>query len=193
MRTNHFLRGRGAFTLVETMVGAAIGSMILAALMLGSVALLRSYKAVEGYSDASISQARILDYIARDVRRATSVAVLQNPTRLALTIPDQYATATATDRTFRTPTVGTTGVTYGSGTVNVAFFLSGKDFIRQERGVNSTIATNVSDFAPVFDNSDPNGKTVKTTVTFAPTFRLSPTAATRIGTSMTNRVFLRNK
>lgn len=191
MRTNHSFRGQGGFTLVETMVGAAIGSMILAALMLGSVALLRSYKAVEGYSDASISQARILDYIARDVRRATSVAVLQNPTRLALTIPDQYATAT--DRTFRTPAVSTTGVIYGSGTVNVAFFLSGKDFIRQEGGVSSTIATNVSDFAPVFDTSDPNGKTVKTTVTFAPTFRLSPTAATRIGTSMTNRVFLRNK
>jgi Tfp pilus assembly protein PilW len=190
MKTNSSHRCR-AFTLVETVVGAAIGSIILAALMLGSVALLRTFKAVEDYSDAAIDQARILDYIARDVRRAISVAVLQNPTRLTLTIPDQYSTTTA--RTFRTPVVGTAGATYGSGTVNVAFFLSGKNFVRQEGGVNSIIATNVSDFAPAFDTSDPNGKTVKTTITFTPVFRMNSINAPRAATSMTNRVFLRNK
>jgi len=182
---------RRAFTLVEMMVGAAIGSIILSALMLGTVALLRTFKAVEHYSDGVIDQARILDYIARDVRRAASVAVLTNPTRLTLTVPDQYATATT--RAFRTPTVGSTGVVYGAGTVNVAFYLSGTNFVRQENGVNSTIATNVSDFQPIFDTTDPNGKTVKTTITFAPVFRATATSYARAGTSMTNRVFLRNK
>jgi Tfp pilus assembly protein PilW len=192
MKAHSFQHNR-AFTLVETLVGAAIGSMILAALLLGSVALLRTFKAVEDYSDASIDQARILDYIARDVRRATTVNLLQNPTRLALTVPDQYASTSKTDRTFRSPTPATAGVVYGSGTVNVVFFLSGKNFIRQESGVDSVIATNVTDFAPVFDLSDPNGKTVKTTITFAAIFRINPATAPRAPTSMTNRVFLRNK
>lgn len=193
MRMNPSRGSDRAFTLVETIVGAAIGSIILAALMLGSVALLRTFKAVEDYSDAAIDQARILDYIARDVRRATSVSVLLNPTRLSLTIPDQYLNAVKTERAFREPKVSTGSVVYGSGTLNVVFFLNGKNFVRQESGVNTTIARNVSDFAPVFDTSDPNGKTVKTTITFAPIFRLNPATAPRAATSITNRVFLRNK
>lgn len=185
-------RGRDGFTLVEAIVAAAIASIVLTALMLGSINLLRTHKAVEAYSDSAIDQARVLDYIARDVRRATSVTVLQNPTRLSLTIPDQYLTTNPTDRRFSTPTVGTS-VVYGSGSINVTFYVSGKNFIRQENGVNSTIATNILNFTPVLDASDPNAKLVKTTVAFTPIFRSNPATASSAATSMTNCVFLRNK
>ena len=188
-RSSHW-RKKG-FTLVETMVGAAIGSIILAALMLGSVALMRTFKAVENYSDASIDQARILDYIARDVRRARDVTVLQNRTRLELTIPDQYANAPSSKqkRVFREPTIGPADTILYNRFVNVSYFRNGKNFVREEAGVSSTLAKNISD-PPVFDL---NGKMLTTTITFAPTFRLNSASAPRGGTSMTNRVFLRNK
>lgn len=193
MRTSHSLRRRRAFTLVETIIGAAIGAAIVAAAVLGSVTLLRTRKAVEAYSDGAIDQARVLDYIARDVRRATSATVAQSPPQLTLTIPDQYANATKADRTFRKPSVGGATVTYGSGTVKLVYYLSGKNFVRQENGVNSIIASNVTGFVPVIDPADPNAKTVRTTITFAASFRWSAAAVSSAPTSFTNIAFLRNK
>jgi hypothetical protein len=64
-----------AFTLTEVMISAACGVLILAALLLASVALQRSFLAVEGYSTATGDQLRVQDYIAMDCRRAIKVLV----------------------------------------------------------------------------------------------------------------------
>lgn len=180
-----------AFTLVEALIGAAVSSIILAGLMLGAISLVRSSSATENFSDATINQARILDYLCRDVRRALTVVVTSNPTKLTVTVADQYAGA-APGRAFKVPAVSLTSATYGSAPVSVSYFLSGNNFVRQDNGVTSIIATNISDFQPIFDNSDPNGKTVKFTLTFIPKFKPGSGNTSRAGTTVTASVKRRN-
>lgn len=62
-------------TLVDMMVSAAAGSIILAAILTAGVALQRSFMAVEAYSTAGGDQLRVLDYVALDCRRAMSATV----------------------------------------------------------------------------------------------------------------------
>ena len=180
-----------AFTLVEALVGAAVGSIVLAGLMLGAVSLVRSSRASENFSDATINQSRILDYLCRDVRRALTVAVTSNPTKLTVTVADQYAGA-APGRAFKIPAVSLTNAKYGNAPVSVSYFLSGSNFVRQDNGVTSIIATNISDFEPIFDNSDPNGKTVQFTLTFMPKFKPGSGNTPRAGTKVTASVKRRN-
>jgi len=62
-------------TLVEVMMSAAAGSLVLGAILTAGVALQRSYMAVEAYSTAGGDQLRVLDYVALDCRRAMSATM----------------------------------------------------------------------------------------------------------------------
>lgn len=179
------------FTLVEALIATGVSSMVLAGLMFGAVALMRSFSASEDYSTASSDQIRILDYISRDVRRALSMSVSSSPTTLTLTVPDQYTSA-APSRTFCVPVVSKTSIKYGTTPPTIKFYLSGTSFVREESGVQKVIATDVSDFVPAFDASDPKGKTVLTTVTFSPIYRMSASTVSRAGTTISSRAVMRN-
>lgn len=181
---------KGGFTLVELMVAMAVYSMLFAALAGGAIALQRSFSATEKYSKSVSDQSRILDYVARDVRRASAVAITQSSKRLDLTVPDQYANA-APSRTFRTPSVSMTAVTYGTTPGTISYYITGSNCIREEGGVAKVIATDVADFQLTFDNSDPSGKVVATTLTFAPKYQMQETASARSSATLTNRATLR--
>jgi hypothetical protein len=81
-------------TLVETAVALGIGTAILAALTTASVALQRSFVAIEDYSKGMNDQMRISDYLALDMRRAFSVNLSGScqspPLTVTLTIPNFY-------------------------------------------------------------------------------------------------------
>jgi prepilin-type N-terminal cleavage/methylation domain-containing protein len=115
----------GGFTLVEIMVAMVVYSTLFAALAAGVVALQRSFSATEKYSRSVSEQLRILDYVARDVRRASAVTITQYSKKLDLTVPDQYANA-GTSRTFRTPSVSMAAVTYGTTPGTVSYYTSGQ-------------------------------------------------------------------
>ena len=51
-------------------VAAAVASLVLGGLMVGSVALQRSYSASDQLCRAQADLLRVTDYIARDVRKA---------------------------------------------------------------------------------------------------------------------------
>jgi prepilin-type N-terminal cleavage/methylation domain-containing protein len=172
---------KGGFTLVETLVASMVASIVFAGLAMGTISLSRAFKASEDFSDSTISQARILDYLGRDVRRALTVTVTSNPVKLTLTVPDQYI-GTAPLRTFRDPAVTLTSANYGTAPVTISYFLSGKNFVREENGAANVIAENVSDFQPVFDDSDPSGKTVTFSLSFMPKFQRKSSADARSGT-----------
>ncbi len=190
MRARSHSRRTGGFTLVEVIVATAVYSILFAALASGAVALQRSFSATEKYSKSVSDQLRILDYVNRDVRRASAVTITLNSKRLNLTLPDQYASA-APSRTFRTPAVSMTAVTYGAAPGTIAYQISGENCIREENGVSKVIATGVADFQLTFDNSDPSGKVVATTLTFAPKYRMKETASARSSTTLTSRATLR--
>ncbi|HJT81844.1 MAG TPA: hypothetical protein VJ719_11655 [Chthoniobacterales bacterium] len=82
------------FTLAELTVAAGIGTAILAALTTASIALQRSFIAIEDYAKGQNDQMRISDYLALDLRRAFSVAITGSsahpPVTVTLVIPNFY-------------------------------------------------------------------------------------------------------
>lgn len=96
------------FTLAEAMVAMAGTVIIVAALMLGAVGVQRSMRSSEIYATNQSDQRRLLDYLARDIRRAVGIAstttvsgmevthlgkdglVIEDNTALALTLPGYY-------------------------------------------------------------------------------------------------------
>src|SRR5262245_57296402 len=70
--TNHS-RDRRGFTLVEMMVGVAIGWLLLAALATLYVFSMRSFASMANYSDLNQKSRYASDIISRDIRSALSV------------------------------------------------------------------------------------------------------------------------
>ncbi len=62
-----------AFTLLELMVAATMTAIVLVATLTGVVALQKSYAATEEYANGLSDQARLLDCLAQDLRRAVAV------------------------------------------------------------------------------------------------------------------------
>jgi hypothetical protein len=70
------------------MAAVGMGLLILSSVVAAGVSLMRSFAAVEGYSQASGDQLRVSDYISLDSRRAWSVSVANGI--LTFTIPGYY-------------------------------------------------------------------------------------------------------
>jgi len=199
------------FTLVEMMVSLGCGSLILAALMAGSVALQRSFAAVEGYSTTEGNQLRVLDYIAMDCRRAIPGVVPNSsiPTpsvasnTLTLTVAGYYKpNGTAFAPTFDS----TTGaIQYNGGTsttYTIQYSQSGSNFVRTVGPTSSwptgntvtAIATNVSSSSftvtPVSQSATTGS--VSCRITFSPSFTDQPGSGPIAGTTVSSNTFLRN-
>ncbi len=174
------------FTILELMVSVSCGLLVLAAVITAGVALQRSFMAVEGYSMAQGDQLRIQDYIAMDCRRAVSGAVANNT--LTLNIPAYYDAAAnniPVDPTYTT----SYAIQYGTGTIPIAYYQSGSNFMRQVNGTEKAIATNVASFTVTPQDLT---SSVTCSVTFAPRFTSLPNPGPINGTTVFSNTFLRN-
>lgn len=90
--TNHKRDHRG-FTLVEMMVGVAIGGLLLAALATLYVFSMRSFASMANYSDLNQKSRYASDLLTRDIRSCTNVAAA-TATQLVLEEPDFRTTYT---------------------------------------------------------------------------------------------------
>lgn len=166
------------FTLVEMMMSLSCGTFILAAVIAASVSLQRSFAAMESYSTIESDQLRVLDYIAMDCRRATAASVTNGV--LTLTLPVYYNSSSTPAYQAYTPTLSSGNVTYGSGSVQVSYAQSGRNFTREVKvldGSGSTvsdnttpIARNVSTFTvnPIVQSNP--WATISCNIMFFPTF-----------------------
>lgn len=166
------------FTLVEMMMSLGCGTFILAAIIAASVSLQRNFAAMEAYSTIEGDQLRVLDYIAMDSRRATSASV--NNGMLTLTLPVYYNSGSTPAYQAYTPTLSNGVITYGSGSVQVYYWQSGKNFVREVTVYNSgggvvsdvttPIAKNVATFTvnPI-QQSNP-WSSISCSIMFFPTF-----------------------
>src|SRR5205809_3982676 len=88
------LRG---MTFVELSCAVGIGMVILAGFTVASVALQRSFVAIDDYTKGLNDQMRISDYLALDMRRAYSISLsgscAQPPLTVTMTIANFYASA----------------------------------------------------------------------------------------------------
>lgn len=66
-------RSTVGFTLAETLIALGISSVLFVAIFAASVSLSRAYNASNDYFSTHLQQIRIIDYLARDVKRSFSV------------------------------------------------------------------------------------------------------------------------
>jgi prepilin-type N-terminal cleavage/methylation domain-containing protein len=98
-----------AFTLLEMMFSVSIGGVVL-----GTAAFQTVFTASDEYYKATSDQMRVLDYIALDMRSATSGSVSNTTQTLTLRLPD-YIDYSKNPPAPRTPTIAASGaITYGT-------------------------------------------------------------------------------
>lgn len=157
-------RRLAAFTLVETLVAMAAGGLFLSGLLamwnaLGSTALNTT-----AYAQRQNDQMRVLDYLKRDIRRATTVELYDGATlvtgttafatELRLSIPDYYADSREDDNAIGTkdpvaPAVTDGVVEYGTA-LTVRYFAQGGAVVRNEAGAARTVAAAAGAFVLSF-------------------------------------------
>lgn len=195
-----------AFTITEMMIAIAIASTILAVTLTSSVALQRSFSEVDNYSTTHMQQIRIVDYLARDVRRGLSVTSSVDRQMVTIKIPKyiiQAGDSDATPSTIGTPRLPTrtwgTGlgvdvmINYGATTNTVVYRVQGSSILRTEDTgtgpVVTTIASSTDNIVPeTTDIEQANTEYTTTAVTFEPI-----SVADRGGTVVYSTAYLRNR
>ena len=169
-------RGRGAYTLLELLVGVTTASAIFAIILTSGVAIYRSCTAADDYSAQTNEQLRAIDYISRDLHSAISVTT-PVAGALSLTLPDSYATYDDGGMPDAPPTdpVILHGVPiYGDASqpVSVNYFVNSKNALIREQTVPSAgqtvrlvVASGVAGLAV---SIEPRSPVVKFTITFMP-------------------------
>jgi prepilin-type N-terminal cleavage/methylation domain-containing protein len=81
---------RAGYTLMETMVAAAIGSMVLAAVMTTYVFSVKSFRAISNYVEIHSDGRHAIDFFARDVRAVSAIQSFATNS-VVLTIPTAFS------------------------------------------------------------------------------------------------------
>ncbi|MCE9609491.1 MAG: type II secretion system GspH family protein [Chthoniobacter sp.] len=159
-------RQTAGFTLVEVIVAMSVFSIFMAGLMVSWTAVQTTAVKALAYSQLQNDQMRVLDYLKRDLRRATKVEIYNGATlvtdtttfgsELRLTIPDYYADSREEDNTHgpKTPTQPTmpdTSICYGTA-LTVRFFSLNGAALREEAGISRTVGAATGAFTLSFKN-----------------------------------------
>jgi type II secretory pathway component PulJ len=154
------LKKHSGYTLVELMISASIGGFILASIVIGGAAFQKIFAASNEYYRATSDQSRVLDYIARDVRRAVMVQVINGGQELVLTLPNYLSSGSP-----QTPTIAYGRSAYGKpngivdyGTaanpVAVSYSMSGQSIIRKQGTATVTNPAKANDWLVTSTNFD---------------------------------------
>jgi len=203
MKLTHHSHQSG-FTLAEIMMAMAIAVVIFAAIITASLAMQKSFNAVDHFFATHVQQVRIIDYLNRDVKRALIVTTSANQQTVTLTIPKyiiQSGDAEAVSNpslvgAMRSPTLSTTTglVNYGTTTSTVVYSINGASILRTEDGVVTTVASSTDQLVPSTTDTDlVNTEYSIMAVTFRPIFTSGNVADERTGTTVFSLAYLRNK
>lgn len=205
MKLTHRFHQSG-FTLAEILTAMAIAVVIFAAILTASLAMQKTFNAVDNYFATHIQQVRIIDYLNRDVKRALIVTTSANQQTVTLTIPKYIIQSGDSEAVsnpslvgaMRSPTISTTTsgvqVNYGTATSTVVYSINGASILRTEDGVVTTIAASTDQLVPsTIDTDLANTEYTTMAVTFQPIFTSGNVAAERTGTTVFSLAYLRNK
>jgi hypothetical protein len=189
-RANFYTAG---WTLLEMLMTLGGSSLVLTALVVGGIALQRSFAAVEAYSTSDNDELRVSDYIALDVRRALTASVDANNV-LTLTIPNYYDANNTSPKWSNahpiSPSFDSNGaIEYSTTSTTVRYYKLASNFVREVNGTASTVATNVSSFNV---SSQDLTSSVSCTISFTPNFATLPGPGAVAGTTVYSNTFLRN-
>ncbi len=85
---------RRGFTIPEMTVSAAVSSIIFAGIFAAAAGLNRSYAATDDYFSTHMQQIRIMDYLARDVKRSFSVTTTADRRTVTCVMPNYVVAVT---------------------------------------------------------------------------------------------------
>jgi hypothetical protein len=189
-----------AVTLVEMMVVVAIGSAILGVTMTSSIALQRSFNSTDNYLATEMQQIRIVDFLARDVKRGLSVISSVDQQTVDIQIPKYIIQAGDPEAILNPSLIGTPrspsraivsrdyNVNYGAQPSSVEYKVNGFSIERWEDGVKTTIASSTDNLLPqTLDTELANTEYTTTAITFKPI-----SVADRSGTIVYSTAYLRN-
>jgi prepilin-type N-terminal cleavage/methylation domain-containing protein len=200
------IKNRAGFTLSEMMLGLSLSSVVVAAAITSSIALQKSFNAVDDYFATHMQQIRIIDYLNRDVKRGLVVTTSVDRQSVTVNVPnyiiqsgDPEAVANpALVGTPRTPTIAYTSsglqVNYSSSASTVVYAINGMSILRTENGVVTTIASSTDQLVP--DTTDvelANTEYTSTNVKFTPIFATGDHVVARSGTAISATAYLRNR
>ncbi len=202
-------------TLIETLIGAAIGSAVIGAMVFGAVSFQQLANGADEYYKATSDQMRVLDSIALDTRRATSGSVSNSGQTLTLNLPD-YIDYSQNPPVPRTPTISAGTVSYGTAgsQPTVVYTITGTvpnqtitRTLTSSAGVATTSIltwdTSNNQFL-CFDPANPAStnpftfgnagepSSIMAQVTFQPRFNRINLSSSRAGTTAAMRMYLRN-
>jgi hypothetical protein len=181
------------FTLPELLVAGTVSLAMAAGMFTAVSALQRTATASMHHTRSQIQQARLLDYMARDLRAALTVNVdtFQGAERLNMTLPDYYDSA----GTPRDPVITGGTVSYGNpgSSVPVQYYRQGDKVYRSANGHATLLAADLSSFA--IDFTDDGKQAVTISISFIPRYQFKGTtdATLREGTAVYATTLLRNK
>ena len=120
MKPGHI--GRQGFTLIEMLLALSVGSLMLAAIVVASVCLQKSFVAVDDFFTSHLQQVRIIDFLSRDVKRAYIVISSTNPQTVTCILPNYLTDNGSNQPTRAKPTLSLVGnkivANYQATTVN---------------------------------------------------------------------------
>ncbi|MEP6685897.1 MAG: hypothetical protein ABJB22_03895 [Verrucomicrobiota bacterium] len=199
------------------MLAIAIASAILGVTLTSSMALQRTFKAVDTYFATHMQQIRIVDYLARDVKRGLSVTSSLDTQTVTVLIPryiiqagDSDATSLniGTPRSPRPITNGNRDINYGDAsnhtTSTVTYEVMGSSIVRKEKytedpnpPIITTVASSTDNLIPkTIDMELANTEYTTTSITFKPIFKGRTMAADQAatdGTVVYSTAYLRNQ
>ena len=157
------MKKRSGFTLIEILVAMAVFGLFCAALLTSWIGLQTTAMNTTSYARRQSDQMRVIDYVKRDVRRASAVDIYNAGalvtgtafgSELRLTIPDYYTDAREEDNavgasTPATPSLSGTNVAYGTA-LTVRYYVSNGAIIRDEGGTTRTVADDAGAFTISF-------------------------------------------
>ena len=208
-------QNRQGFTLAEIMVGVALGTIVLGAVIATSISLNRTFAAVDNFFSTHLQQVRIIDYLNRDIKRSNISEISANAQTIYCWVPKYVVDPGDTDATSgtintrRTPTITKTGygyqVNYYPGTLQngpggtstnssaVVYSINGQSILRTEDGVVTTIASSTDQLVDqVTDVNLASSGYLSTVVSFLPIFTSNNAAMERAGTTVYSTAYLRN-
>jgi type II secretory pathway component PulJ len=190
-----------AFTLIEMTVAMATGSAVLGVAVLSLIALQRSFNSTENYIATQTQQIRIVDFLARDVRRGLSVVSSVDEQTVQIQIPKYIIQAGDPEGILNPSLIGTPrspsqaivsrdyNINYGATTSSVEYVVNGASIERWEDGVKTTIASSTDNLLPqTIDTELANTEYTSTSITFKPI-----SVADRSGTIVYTTAYLRNR
>jgi len=191
-----------AFTLIEMMVAMATASAILGVTVTSSIALQRSFNSTDNYLATETQQIRIVDFLARDVRRGLSVVSSVDEQTVQIQIPKYIIQAGDPEAILNPSLIGTPrspsraivsrdyNINYGATAPSfVEYKVNGASIERWEDGVRTTIASSTDNLLPqTLDTELANTEYTSTSITFKPI-----SVADRSGTIVYATAYLRNR